>query len=170
MRRPRSAVALPLSHWRRAAPPGSTECGRRRFAIAHDEHATCGTRSAVALPSRAGGGQRRTAAPSATAGSARHSVWPHLMHHTINDRLIRTHQLQPQPQPPNGEPIPQPSQAAPISSAALVPPCPPPTPPLLHTPHTESSHPTGPTPLKFIQRCSLLCSRPLCCRLGTAAD
>jgi hypothetical protein len=48
----------PLSHWRWAAPPGSTERSRRRFAIARDEHATCRPRSAVALPrlGRAGEG------------------------------------------------------------------------------------------------------------------
>jgi hypothetical protein len=61
--------------WRRAAPHGSTKRRRLRVAIAGpgDEHAKCRPRPAVALPraSRAGGGQRRTAALRANAGTSR---------------------------------------------------------------------------------------------------
>ena len=59
----------PQQYWRRVAPQGSTKCHHWHVAIARDDHAT-GTRhlrSPRTLPSRAGGGQRRTAALSAKA-------------------------------------------------------------------------------------------------------
>ena len=61
---------------RRAEPLASRQhqfCRRRRDTIALDELAKCCQHSAVVLPSSAGGGQRRTAAPSATAGASRSS-------------------------------------------------------------------------------------------------
>ena len=54
-----------------AVPHGSTRCRQRRVAIARAEHVTSRPRSAVALPSRAGGGLRRTAALYAADGASR---------------------------------------------------------------------------------------------------
>jgi hypothetical protein len=61
----------PQQRWWRAAPHGGTECHCRRVAIKRDEHAQCRQCSAVALPSRTGGGQCNMAASGVAAGASR---------------------------------------------------------------------------------------------------
>jgi hypothetical protein len=77
----RSAVVPPQQRWRRAAPHGGTECHCRRVAIKRDEHAPHRECSAVALPSRAGGGQCNMAASGAAAGAPR-------SHETSTPRVV----------------------------------------------------------------------------------